>query len=239
MISFAATLSLALLAPALRAQFPGDVYLQRPASVVATGGTLAVDVLTFTGTQRFGAARFEVAFDPTVLRFTGGASPTHGPLLTSVQQSRGRLGVVVTNAKGVDNPFGVVKLTQLQFVAIGAPGSTSPLDLTARGAIALNGNSTPSAASDGSVLVTTAAAQSAAAMLEGTTAPPAPLCVQPEQPLVPTAEEIVAAQNMGRPGQEVPLWRMVPHATGVAAAPLLVMLPAAEAGDAARQRRTR
>jgi hypothetical protein len=224
---FGAALLLGLLAGSATAQFPGNIYLQTPANVVAAGGEVVVRVMTFTGTRRFGAAQFTVTFDPTVLQFLGASLPTTSPLQVSVGSKGGRLALVVTNARGDDDPFGIVPLADLRFRAIGAPASASPLDLTAVAQIALDATPVPTVASDGSVLVTSAAASALASSLGGApTALAAPLVFEPLVPLQPTAVEQQVAVWFGRPGELVALWRPVLLDGRVAAAKVEVPVPA-------------
>jgi hypothetical protein len=230
--SWLVAVAAACLSGAAMAQFPGDVYLQTPANVVAAGGELALRVNTFTGTQRLGAVQFTLAFDPAVLQFVGSALPADSPLQVSVNSKGGRLGIVVTNAKGVNEPFGVVPLADLRFRAVGQPLATTSLNLTSVAMISLAGGNLTTAAIDGTVLVTSAAAATLAATLPGG-APslPSPAVVTMANPLVPSRDERNAAEAMGRPGQAVALWRAVPYAGGIAAARVDVVVPTVTAGE--------
>lgn len=225
-VQFLAALSL-LLASA-QAQFPGDIYLPTASNVVATSGELVLRVNTFTGTQRFGAVQFTLQFDPTVLRFIGSAEPTGSPLRVSSTSRDGHLGVVVTNATGVNDPFGVVPLADLRFLAIGQPMASSGLDLTAQAMISLSGTVMATAAVDGSVLVTSSSSAALAATLPDSPPPaPSPLVVTPAAPLVPNESERQRAVAMARPGQRITLWRAVQHGDRIGACQVEVEVAAA------------
>ncbi len=208
-MTMAALLCSALCAPRAAAQFPGDIYLEEANSLVAEQGEVTVRVLTFTGTKRFGAARYELTYDPAVLRFVDATLPPESKLVVSSSPSAGRIGLLSANARGVDRPFGVVTIAELKFRAVGLAGAQSLLDLSAFRQIALDRSNVATNTFDGSVTVTSAQP----AMLEpesGTARQPR--IVASSEPVVPNRDERALASRCGRPGDRVWVWRVVPHA---------------------------
>ena len=230
--SFAFLLATGLVAGPASAQFPGDVYFQKPAEVVATSGQVTVRVLTFTGTQPFGAAHVTLKFDPAVLRAETVSLPASGAVRVSFQQRGGRLVLVPTNAKGTDRLFGIVTLAEITFRAIGAPTSTSPLDLEAVRMLALDHQEIPTRAFDGSVLVTDPDPRLAPSTSVGAPPPRAPFVVETSSPQPPTVAEHATARAFGRPGQQTHVWRPIIRDGLVAAGRVAVTIgPVANSAD--------
>ena len=61
-------LALLVFGSPLRAQFPGDLFLEPRSMGVQRGGSVVFDVLLFSGAERFGSADGAFVYDPQALQ---------------------------------------------------------------------------------------------------------------------------------------------------------------------------
>lgn len=190
------------------AQFVGDMYFETPSVAVESGSSVTIDVDVFTGTHVFGAARFDVEFDPQALSFDGEQSEPVAAteLRHRLKLDANRIRVVAVNGRNSSKPFGGVRLVRLAFTAIGAPGTSTNLTIIPRGLLDFAENPLTGNGFGGQVSITTPQtplpARTQAAAVGGAAAHEAVAQYAPE---VIDVESFAAAGlvEMGRAGSAV------------------------------------
>ena len=106
-----AILVFGLAAPA-QAQFAGDLFFADPSVAIPADGEGTPEVQVFAGAETFGAAQFELLFDPARLEIAA-VRPGDAPELQevfSVRREDGRVAIIVANSGSLDVPFGTASL---------------------------------------------------------------------------------------------------------------------------------
>lgn len=187
-----------LFTPSVKAQFAGDLFFADPSVAIPEGEQGTLEVQVFSGSDTFGAAQFDLVFDPErieVVSVRPGNVPELHDGLTFVQ-SEGRVSIIVVNSGSLDVPFGTSSLAEIEVRPLTAAGSV--ISVGNQVEEVLRQDSTPYAFSAGlgaEVVVTDAAAHAVSVQSESSE----PVEVEPGSDL---HNRILA---MRRPGSVVTL----------------------------------
>lgn len=113
-------------APAVHAQFVGDMFFAQPSVAVAEGGTATLEADLFSGVNPLGAAHFDLLYDPSQLEVVGVAPGGTKELedgVASAPAAPGRTGIVALNGASVDHPFGTERLARITLRPLVPAGS--------------------------------------------------------------------------------------------------------------------
>ncbi|MGB0514203.1 MAG: cohesin domain-containing protein [Wenzhouxiangellaceae bacterium] len=130
------TLALGLAAP-VQAQFAGDLFFAEPSVAIPADGQGTLEVQVFAGAETFGAAQFELLFDPTRLEVVS-VRPGDAPELQevfSVRRENGRVAIIVANSGSLDVPFGTASLARVDVRPLAPAGSVIPIQTRVQGVL--------------------------------------------------------------------------------------------------------
>lgn len=132
-------LALSLAAPA-PAQFAGDLFFADPSVAIPADGEGTLEVQVFAGAETFGAAQFELLFDPARLEVVS-VRPGDTPELQevfSVRREAGRVAIIVANSGSLDVPFGTASLARIDVRPQAPTGSVIPIQTRVQGVLRQN-----------------------------------------------------------------------------------------------------
>ncbi len=133
---------LALSAPAVRAQFPGDMFFSDPSVTIVAGETGDLEVVAFSGSDAFGAAHFDLVYDPAELEIVTSAAGDSGELgAVATRDSAGMISVVAMNNGSATQPIGTVSLRNLTVRPLLPAGSNITVQIVAHSALKQNNGS--------------------------------------------------------------------------------------------------
>lgn len=112
-------------APAVHAQFPGDVFFKVPSIAINEGGEGILEIQVFAGDDVFGAAQFSLVYAPDQLEVLvaepgSSAAVRNGFTIT---ESEGRVSIIALNSASLTQPIGTVSVARLEVRPLVAAGS--------------------------------------------------------------------------------------------------------------------
>ena len=129
-------LTLGLTAP-VQAQFAGDLFFADPSVAIPADGEGTLEVQVFAGAETFGAAQFELLYDPARLEVVS-VRPGDAPELRevfSVRRDDGRVAIIVANSGSLDVPFGTASLARIDVRPLAPAGSVIPIQTRVQGVL--------------------------------------------------------------------------------------------------------